>query len=99
MTYAVISQWTSSVARGSEAGKKNEKTAQNKFVPSLKALGAVNAYFMSTGDTTFNVITIYPDEATATAAIAKQNAIRSQAAADMPVRLVGELRGEVFASL
>lgn len=68
-------------------------------MPSLKALGAVNAYFMYTGDTTFNVITIYPDEATATAAIAKQNAIRSQAEVDMPVRLVGELRGEVFASL
>jgi hypothetical protein len=99
MTYAVISQWTSSVDRSAEAGKNNEKTAQNKFVPSLKALGAVHAYFMYTGDTTFNVITIYPDEATATAAIAKQNAIRSQAAADMPVRLVGELRGEVFASL
>ncbi len=54
---------------------------------------------MYTGDTSFNVITIYPDEATATAAIAKQNAIRSQAAADLPVRLVGELRGDVFASL
>ena len=28
MTYAVISQWTSSVDRGSEAGKNNEKTAR-----------------------------------------------------------------------
>jgi hypothetical protein len=99
MTYAVSSQWTSSVDRGFEAGKNNEKTAQNKFVLSSKALGAVNAYFMYTGYTSFNVITIYPVEATATAAIAKQNAIRSQAAADLPVRLVGELRGDVFASL
>lgn len=99
MTYAVISQWTSAVERGSEAGKINEKTAQEKYAPGLKALGAVNAYFMYTGDTTFNVVTIYPDEATATAAVAKQNAIRSQAAADLPVRLVGESRGEVFASL
>ena len=77
----------------------NEATTTLTRAASLKALGAVNAYFMYTGDTTFNVITIYPDEATATAAIAKQNAIRSQAEVDMPVRLVGELRGEVFASL
>jgi len=48
---------------------------------------------------TFNVVTIYPDEAVASAAIAKQNAMRSQAAADMPVSLISEARGAVFASL
>lgn len=99
MTYAVISQWTSSVDRGSETGKSNEKAAREKFLPTLKSFGAVNAYFMYTGDMTFNVVTIYPDEATATAAIAKQDAMRSQAAADMPVHMVGESRGDVFASM
>ena len=79
--------------------KNNEKTAQEKYVPGLKALGALHAYFIYTGDMTFNVVTIYPDEAVASAAIAKQNAMRSQAAADMPVSLISEARGAVFASL
>jgi hypothetical protein len=99
MTYATISQWTSSVSRESEAGKNNEKTAQEKYIPGLKALGALHAYFIYTGDMTFSVITIYPDEAVASAAIAKQNAMRSQAAADMPVSLISEARGAIFASL
>jgi len=45
------------------------------------------------------VVTIYPDEATATAAADKQKALRAQAAADLPVKMVGEMRGDVFASI
>ena len=68
MAYGVISQWTSSVARDAAM----EATAREKYVPGIKALGALNAFFIATGDTTFNVVTIYPDEATATAAADKQ---------------------------
>jgi hypothetical protein len=94
MTFGVISQWTSSVSRDAAM----EAEARQKFIPGIKALGALNAFFISTGDTTFNVVTIYPDEATATAAAAKQQALRAQAAADLPVKMVGETRGDVFAS-
>ena len=98
MTYATISQWTSKVSRESEAGKAMENTASEKYLPSLKALGAINAYFIYTGDTTFNVVTIYPDEATASNAVAKQNEIRSQAASELSVNMVTEARGPCFAS-
>ena len=94
MAYGVISQWTSSVPRDAAM----EAEAKQKYVPGIKALGALNAFFIATSDTTFNVVTIYPDEATATAAAEKQKALRAQAAADMPVKMVGEMRGDVFAS-
>lgn len=94
MAYGVISQWTSSVAR--DAAMETE--AKQKYIPGLKALGALNVFFIATSDTTFNVVTIYPDEATATAAAEKQKALRAQAAAEMPVKMVGDVRGVVFAS-
>lgn len=94
MAYGVVSQWTSSVARDAAM----EATAREKYVPGIKALGALHAFFIATGETTFNVVTIYPDEATATAAADKQNALRAQAATDLPVKMVGDLRGDVFAS-
>lgn len=94
MAYGVISQWTSSVAFDAAM----EAEAREKYIPGIKALGALSSFFIYTGDTTFNVVTIYPDEATATAAAEKQKAMRAQAAADMPIKMVGEARGAVFAS-
>jgi hypothetical protein len=94
MAYGVISQWTSSVARDAAM----EATAKEKYVPGIKALGALNAFFISTGETTFNVVTIYPDEATAIVAADKQKALRAQAVADLPIKMVGEMRGDIFAS-
>jgi phage-related baseplate assembly protein len=94
MTYGVISQWTSNVSMDAAM----EALAREKYLPGIKALGALSAFFIYTGDTTFNVVTIYPDEATATAAAEKQKAMRAQAAAEMPIKVVGEVRGNVFAS-
>ena len=94
MAYAVISHWTNDEAQreGSYAA------AREKFAPALKALGATDAFFIATTTTTFQVVTVYPDEATAKAALAKQAAIRAQAAQQLPVKLVAELQGPVFAS-
>ncbi len=94
MTYGVISQWTSSTAFDASM----EAEAREKYIPGIKALGALSSFFIYTGDTTFNVVTIYVDEATANAAAKKQKAMRAQAAAEMPVKMVGESRGAVFAS-
>ena len=94
MAYGVISQWTSNVPRDAAM----EAEAKQKYIPGIKALGALNAFFIATSDTTFNVVTIYPDEATATAAADKQKALRAQATAEMPVKMVGDMRGDVFAS-
>ena len=94
MTYAVISNWKSNVGNNDEM----RSLARSKYVKSVMALGALNCYFIETGSDVFSVCTIYPDEATASASSAKQNAIRAEASSEMPVKMVSEARGPVFAS-
>ena len=62
------------------------------------SLGATNCYFIETSSDTFSVCTVYPDETTATAASAKQNAVRSEASSEMPIKMLNANRGNVFAS-
>jgi hypothetical protein len=95
MTYAVISNWKSNEGN-TEAMKA---LAVSKYVPAMKALGAVGCYFVETGGDKFSVCTIYPDEKAATATKEKQDAVRTEASAEMPIKLLGDVRGEVFASL
>ncbi|MDA3021951.1 MAG: hypothetical protein O2943_04685 [Actinomycetota bacterium] len=71
---------------------------QSQFVPGVMALGAKSVYFVETGPDSLQVVTIYPDEQTANSAREKQEAIRAQAATQMPVTYVSEVRGPVFAS-
>ena len=94
MTYGVISNWKSNVPNSDEM----RSLAKSKYLKSVMALGAVNCYFIETSSDTFSVCTIYPDEAVATAASAKQNAVRAEASREMPIKLLGEARGTVFAS-
>ena len=94
MSFGVISDWTSSAPMSDEL--KNE--ARGKYAPGVKALGASSVYFIQTGDSTFQVVTIYPDEATANAARDKQAALRAKAAGELPVKMVGEHRGDIFAT-
>lgn len=72
--------------------------AREKYVPAIKAMGAANMYFIQTGESTFQVVTIYADEAAANSARDKQQAVRTKAAAELPVKMSGEQRGEVFAA-
>jgi hypothetical protein len=99
MSYATISNWSSSVKRGSDAANNNEKTINEKYIPALKAMGANHVYFIYTSDTTVSIVAIYPDAVTATAAITKQNALRSQGSSELATTFIGESRGMVFASL
>ncbi len=62
MSYAVISEWVSKNSRQSTEGQAQEQAAKEKFAPGVMALGATAVYFIYTSDTTFNVVTIYPDE-------------------------------------
>lgn len=94
MTYGVISNWNSNVPISDEM----RTLAKSKYVKSLMDLGAHDCYFIETGKDTFSVCTVYPDEATATAASAKQNALRTEASSEMPVKMLSEARGSVFAS-
>lgn len=94
MSFGVISDWTSSVPTNDEM----KAEARNKYAPAVKSLGATHVHFVQTGESTFQVVTIYPDEATANVARDKQNAVRAQATSELPIKMVGEQRGEVFAS-
>ena len=94
MNYAVLSNWKSNVSNTDDM----KSLAKSKYVKSVMALGAFHCYFIETSGDTFSVCTVYPDETTATSASAKQNAVRAEASAEMPVKLLGEARGEVFAS-
>ncbi len=94
MSYGVISNWKSNVPNNDEM----RSLAKSKYVKAVMALGANSCHFIETGADTFSVCTIYPDEATATSASAKQNAVRAEAASEMPIKLVNDARGTVFAS-
>jgi hypothetical protein len=93
MSYGVISDWTSSVPNNDAMRAE----ARDKYAPAVKALGATHVHFIETGESTFQVVTIYPDEATANSARDKQNAVRAKATSEMPVKMIGEQRGDVFA--
>lgn len=94
MTYGVISNWKSNVPNSDDM----RSLAKSKYVKSIMALGAVSCNFVETSSDTFTVCTIFPDEAIATAASAKQNAVRAEASTEMPIKLLSEARGTVFAS-
>lgn len=94
MSFGVISDWQSTVPNNDEMRAE----ARNKYAPAVMSLGASHVYFIETGESTFKVVTIYPDEATANGARDKQNAVRAKAASELPVKMVGEHRGEIFAS-
>lgn len=94
MTYGVISNWKSNVPNTDDM----KELARSKYLKAVMALGASSCHFIETSSDTFSVCTVYPDEATATNAAAKQNAVRSEASSEMPVKLLNEARGSVFAS-
>ena len=94
MAYAVISNWQSNEGNNEDM----KELARSKYAPSIKTLGANSCFFFETSGDTFSVCTIYPDEQTATVAIERQNALRAEASSEMPIKFLGEVRGEVFAS-
>ena len=94
MTYGVISNWKSDVANTDDM----RAIARSKYLKAVMDLGAADCYFIETGDDTFSVCSVYPDEATAKAASLKQNAVRSEASKEMPIKMLNEVRGIIFAS-
>jgi hypothetical protein len=94
MAYAVISNWKSNDGNTAEM----KALAGSKYALSIKALGAVGCYFIETSGDKFSVCTIYPDEKTAMAAREQQNSVRTEASSEMPIKLLGDVRGDIFAS-
>ena len=95
MTYAIISNWSSE----EEIDHKSVAYAETALLPMLKLLGADYVYLCKTSKNAFSVITIYPDESTASNASAKQDAIHEKTAKELPISLISDARGEVIAKL
>lgn len=93
MAYGTITTWTIDTADIEE----QIETVQTSFLPSLRKLGAEQAFMMRTGQTEVAVVTVFPDEATRSAALDQINQIRARASSELAARLSGEMQGEVFA--
>jgi hypothetical protein len=93
MSYFSVSHWNTK-----EWTDDMEALARDKYVPMIMALGAQSVDMMRTDDLNFVVVTKYADAATAEAAQAKIDAIRDQAAGEMPMTMASVERGSTFAS-
>ncbi len=94
MSYATIS-----TSKGDRSPDDDMIAMLNsKYAPALKAMGAVNVYFIQTGEFESAVVTIWPNETTRDTAMARIAEIRSQAPADFSNEMTGELKGQILAS-
>ncbi|HCJ61174.1 MAG: hypothetical protein CBD10_005200 [Alphaproteobacteria bacterium TMED150] len=93
MGYFTISNW-----EADEWNAEMEAIARDQFAPLIMKLGAESVNFVRTGELTFAVITKYSNEATAIAAAEKIAEIRGQATTELPVRMLGDVKGSSFVS-
>ncbi|SNS98081.1 hypothetical protein [Antarctobacter heliothermus] len=93
MAYFAISHWETD-----DWTNEMEALARDKYVPLVKAVGALRVSMVRVADRSFMVVTEYADAATAEAAQAKIAEIRSQAAEELPMKMTAVMSGEVFAA-
>lgn len=93
MSFFSVSHWNTT-----EWTDDMEALARDKYVPMVMALGAQSVDMVRTGDLEFLVVTKYADAATAEAAQSKIDAIRDQAAGELPMSMGSVARGSTFAS-
>lgn len=93
MSYYSISHWDTT-----DWNDQMEALARDKYVPMVKALGAESVNMIKTGDLSFIVVTKYADAATGEAAQARIDAIRDEAAEELPMKMSSVHRGSTFAS-
>lgn len=93
MAYFSVSHW-----EATDWTNEMEALARDKYVPMVMALGAQSVDMVRTGDLSFLVVTKYADEGTAESAQARIDAIRDEAAEELPMQMTGVHRGATFAS-
>ena len=93
MSFFSVSHWDTT-----DWTEEMEALARDKYVPMVMALGAESVDMVRTGDLSFIVVTKYADDATASAAQAKIDAIRDEAADELPMKMTSVSRGATFAS-
>ena len=92
--YATISHW-----EAKEINDEMIETMQNKFMPMLKSLGAINCYEIQTSANKVSIVTIYPDKKSKDEATEKINQIRSQGATEFDSTMITAEEGDVIASV
>jgi len=95
MAYATISTWE--MAGDMEAAEM-ARIMQEQFMPAIRSLGGTQAMTVQTGDKACAVISIYPDQATRDAAMAKISVLREKGASTFSAEMTGEMSGDVIAS-
>ena len=93
MSFISVSHWDTT-----EWTDAMEALARYKYVPMVMALGAQSVNMVRTGDLSFVVVTTYADETAADAAQARIDAIREEAAEELPMQMTSVHRGSTFAS-
>ena len=93
MSFITISHW-----EADDWNDEMEAMARDQFAPLIMKVGAQCVDFIQTGDLTFSVVTKYADEATGIAASQKIAEIRGQAATQLPVRMISDVKGSTFVS-
>ncbi len=93
MSYYSVSHWDTT-----DWTDQMEALARDKYVPMVKALGAESVNMIRTGELSFLVVTKYADAAAGEAAQARIDAIRDEAAEELPMKMSSVHRGSTFAS-
>ncbi len=93
MAYFSVSHWSAT-----DWTAEMEALARDKYVPMVMALGAQSVDMVRTGDLSFLVVTKYADEAAADSAQARIDAIREEAAGELPMKMSSVHRGPTFAN-
>lgn len=93
MSYIMISDWSTQ-----EWTSEMEEIGRSKFVPMIMSLGATAVQMVRTGENNLSVISHFTDTKAAAQAKEKISAIRSQAAAELPMTMLDAKEGVVFAS-
>jgi len=93
MSFFSVSHWETT-----DWTAEMEALARDKYVPMVMALGAESVDMVRTGERNFIVVTKYADEAAASAAQAKIDAVRNEAAGELPMSMSSVERGSTFAS-
>ena len=75
------------------------ETIEIKFMPMIKSLGAEQCFEVQTSDTTVTIVTVYPYEATKTAASERISEIRSEGADTFSATMVKAEEGPIVASM
>jgi hypothetical protein len=98
MAHASISTWKTSKPRDEAGREALYRVMQEKYVPMTLSMGATSTMCIQTGPDTAAIVSVWPDEATRSAAMQKVGAMRGEASSAFDTTMTMEVMGEIRAS-